>query len=212
MIREVISAVSPFVSDIIVIDDGCSDHTALYARDMGAIVLSHVINCGQGAALQTGLDYAYLQGADIVVTFDADGQFEASEIPSLIDILIKENVDFVKGSRFLGKKANMEKYRFFCLQCAILFTQLITGKRFSDVHVGFMAFSRRGIQQIRIEQQPRMAHGSEILSQVVKKKVPFREIPITVKYTSYSRAKGQKFTDYLKILRDLFLGSFKSLL
>src|SRR5580700_11619942 len=88
--------------NVAVIDDGSTDETGRRAGAAGAIVVSHPINLGQGAALQTGIQFALRQGADTVVTFDADGQHRVADIDSLIGALAMNNADFALGSRFLG--------------------------------------------------------------------------------------------------------------
>ncbi len=86
---------------VVVVDDGSGDGTALVAQSAGAMVIQHPFNLGQGAALQSAIDFALARGADAIVTFDADGQHKASDIPRLARAL-RDDVDFVLGSRFLG--------------------------------------------------------------------------------------------------------------
>ena len=96
---------------IVVVDDGSGDETAEFAESAGAVVLRHLINRGQGAALKTGTDYAIMNGAAVIVHFDADGQFLANEISDVIAPIISGQADIVFGSRFLsapdGKKSNI---------------------------------------------------------------------------------------------------------
>src|SRR5580658_8959053 len=84
--------------NVAVIDDGSTDETGCRAAAAGAVVVTHPINLGQGAALQTGIRYALRQGADTIVTFDADGQHRAADIDVLIDALASNNADFALGS------------------------------------------------------------------------------------------------------------------
>src|SRR5205823_120653 len=101
-IARVIGDVSRFGYEIVVVDDGSRDGTADIAKRSGAAVLRHRINLGQGAALQTGIDYALRKGAERIVTFDADGQHRAQDIPKLLEALDRSRVDYALGSRFLG--------------------------------------------------------------------------------------------------------------
>src|SRR5262249_38980176 len=100
VIRDVVAEVARAGWPVAVVDDGSRDHTAEAARVPGASVLRHRVNLGQGAALQTGIDYALRRGARAIVTFDADGQHRCEDIPVLIDALA--DADVALGSRFLG--------------------------------------------------------------------------------------------------------------
>src|SRR5215213_2658975 len=96
---------------VIVVDDGSQDVTAQVARAAGAIVIRHPFNLGQGAALQSGIDLALANGAEVIVTFDADGQHSAADISRLAEALNEEKVDFVLGSRFLEASSNIPPLR-----------------------------------------------------------------------------------------------------
>ena len=188
---------------VVVVDDGSKDATAAVARGAGATVVPHPFNLGQGAALQTGVDYALAQGAEVVVTFDADGQHRVADIAGLVDALSEERAEFVLGSRFLGQATDLPPLRRLLLKAATLFTQLTTGLQLSDTHNGLRAMSRRGATAIRLRQN-RMAHASELLGQIGSSGLRHVERPVTIEYTAYSLAKGQKIRDAVFILVDLF--------
>jgi glycosyltransferase involved in cell wall biosynthesis len=188
---------------IVVIDDGSSDSTAEVAAECGAIVLRHPINLGQGAALQTGIEFALARGAELIVTFDADGQHRTADIGRLLDALNIHRADFALGSRFLGAAVNMPAPRRMLLRAATLFTRLITGLALTDAHNGLRAMTRRGALSIRLRQN-RMAHASEIIGQIAASGLKFVEVPVTIEYSRYSLAKGQKSGDLIIILLDLF--------
>ena len=188
---------------VILVDDGSRDGTADVAREAGAQVVVHPVNLGQGAALQTGIQLALAEGADFIVTYDADGQHHASDIASLVAALKTHQADFALGNRFMGGAVNMTGSRRLLLRAATIFTRITTGLRLTDTHNGLRAMTRRGASQIVLRQN-RMAHASEILHQIAASGLKFIEVPVTITYSAYSRAKGQKLTDFFAILIDLF--------
>jgi glycosyltransferase involved in cell wall biosynthesis len=203
VIARVVSEVARAGYRVVVVDDGSSDETADRAHTAGAVVLAHPFNLGQGAAVQTGIDYALAQGAEAVVTFDADGQHRCADIACLLETLAKEPVDFVLGSRFLGRSPNLPPLRRLLLKAATLFTRLTTGLELTDTHNGLRAMTRHGAAAIRLRQN-RMAHASELLSQIGGSGLGYVEQPVTIEYTAYSLAKGQNMRDAVFILLDLF--------
>ncbi|MFH0876006.1 MAG: glycosyltransferase family 2 protein [archaeon] len=180
-------------SNIIVVNDGSSDSTQNKAEDAGAVVLTHVINRGQGAALKTGIDYAIFQGADIVVTFDADGQFLASEIKKVIEPIISDEADIVLGSRFLGSAKNIPLLKKIILKIGVIFVYLLYGIKVSDSQNGFRAMSRKAAEMININSN-RMEHAGEILHEIRQKNLKYKEVPVTVIYSDYAIKKGQNWT------------------
>lgn len=204
VIRNVIKDVKEKVDNVIVVDDGSTDNTYLLARESGATALRHFINRGQGAALQTGINFALKDGADIIVTFDADGQQDQNEIDQVVKPLLMGNVDVVLGSRFLKKDNEVPASRTVLLKAATLFTKIYTGMSVTDAHNGFRAFSREAASKIKIRQDG-MAHASEILEEIKRNDLSFQEVGVTVKYTFYSLNKGQKLTNSFKIVWDLLL-------
>ncbi len=197
-----------FVDLVVVVDDCSKDQTAESARAAGAIVLRHVINRGQGAALQTATEYALtVLHADIVVHFDADGQMDGSEIPSLIDPIVREEADVVLGSRFLGKQTNMPATRFFANRLACLFTLVISGLKLTDTHNGFRALSRRAAGEMTITLD-RMAHASQILDLIKVKRLRFVERPVTIRYSAETLAKSPSSLRAFGIVKDILKDKF----
>ena len=193
-----VRAACPFV---VVVDDCSPDGTGAAAARAGARVLTHPVNLGQGAALQTGIDYALGAGAERIVTFDADGQHDPGDIAALLAAL-DDGADVALGSRFLGRATNMAASRRLLLRAATLFTRVTTGLRLTDCHNGLRALTAQAARRIRLRQD-RMAHASEILSQVKTLGLSYAEVPVTIAYTDYSVAKGQRMGDALIIFRDL---------
>jgi polyprenyl-phospho-N-acetylgalactosaminyl synthase len=203
VIARVVTDVARAGYPVVVVDDGCTDETAGIAAAAGAAVIRHPFNLGQGAALQTGIDYALAQAAEVVVTFDADGQHRVADIFRLVAALGEEQADFALGSRFLGQAPNLPPLRRLLLKAATLFTRLTTGLRLTDTHNGLRAMTRRGAAALRLRQN-RMAHASELLGQIGASRLRYVERPVTIEYTAYSLAKGQRMGDAVFILMDLF--------
>lgn len=189
---------------VLVVDDGSNDNTGLAAQEAGAAVLRHPINRGQGAALQTGNEYALSREADIIVHFDGDGQFDPADIESAIKCLKEKQLDVVLGSRFLDRRSRVPFFKkFIVLPIGRLINFLLTGLWLSDVHNGFRILSRRALEQIKIKQD-RMAHNSEIIAQIKQNNLKFTEHPVVVYYYEY----GQGIAGGFKILRDWIFARF----
>ncbi len=193
--------------NVVVVDDGSRDRTAAVALSSGAWVLRHLLNLGQGAALQTGISFALLRGAETIVTFDADGQHDPDEIPALVAPVRAGTADVALGSRFLGSAVNIPLTRKLVLKGGVLFTRIFSGIRVTDTHNGFRALSRAAAEKIRLREN-RMAHASEILDQIQGGGLRFVEVPVTIRYSAETMAKGQSSWNAVKIVAQLVLGRF----
>lgn len=191
--------------NIVVVDDGSRDETFAIARDAGAWALRHPINRGQGAALQTGIDFALRSGAGIIVTFDADGQHDPADIPAILAPVLSGAADISLGSRFLGRTVGMPVSRRVVLKLAVLFTRIVSQIRVTDTHNGFRAFSRTAASKIRIFQD-RMAHASEILDEIRRQQLRYVEVPVTIRYTAGTLAKGQSSLNAVRIAWQFLVG------
>jgi len=191
-------------NNIIIIDDASQDETVKLARIAGVKILEHKINRGQGAALQTGTDYAVKNNADIIVHFDGDGQFLAEEIKFLVEPIMYEKIDIILGSRFLKKNKNIPKLKKYIIYpVSKIINTFFTGIKLTDVHCGFRALSKKAAEKININQDG-MSHNTEIISQIKKFKLKYREVPVTVIYKEF----GQGIKGGLNILKELFFGKF----
>ncbi len=189
-------------NNIIVVNDGSVDNTAEIAKQAGVVVVSHLVNRGMGAALQTGNDLAQMLGADAVVHFDGDGQMQAADISQALNLISSGKVDVVFGSRFLGGNSSIPwTKKNILLPVSKLINFFFTGVWLSDAHNGFRVLSARALDKIKISYDG-MAHNTEIVEQVRRYNLPFEEIPVTIVYHHY----GQSIKGGLKILRDLILG------
>lgn len=205
-IGSVIGELRPRHRNIVVVDDGSTDNTASVSLQAGAIVLRHVVNRGQGAALQTGIRYALSRGAHCIVTFDADGQHRVDDLDALTAPILRGECDFVLGSRFLNSTGLKIPFgRRITLWLAIRFTRIVNRLPITDTHNGLRAFSRRGAERIDL-QLDRMAHATELLDQIRESGLRYREVAVQVRYTDYSRAKGQSARGAFRIVLHYILG------
>ena len=202
-ITTVISQVKSMVDAVVVVDDDSSDRTADLAARAGVILLKHLINRGQGAALRTGTRYCLDNGADIIIHFDADGQFLARDIERVIAPIKGGTAQVVFGSRFLNSEhsAAMPIFKkYFIMPLAKAVNKLFFKVNLTDPQSGFRAMSREAARLINWKQD-RMAHCSEIMFEVKKNNFKVKEIPIRVIYHNF----GQSFSGGLKILKELFI-------
>ncbi len=204
MIRGVVAGLLACARNVVVVDDGSHDATAAEARAAGATVLRHLINRGQGAALRTGMDYALAQGARVIVTFDSDGQHDPADLAALVGPVARGECEVALGSRFLGQTVDMPWVRRVVLRGGVWFTRLVSGIKISDTHNGLRAFSRHVAELIEIHQD-QMAHASEILDELARRRVKFREVPVKIRYSGYSMGKGQSSLASIRIAIDFLM-------
>lgn len=205
VITSVVEGARAVFPHIVCVDDGSSDDSAARAHAAGAVVVRHPLNLGQGAALQTGIDYALAQpGCDYLVTFDADGQHLVADAQAMVARLVSEPLDVVLGSRFLDDRTHLGWSKRLVLRTAVFFERASSGIHLTDAHNGLRAFTRHAAASIEITQN-RMAHASEIVGEIGKKKLRYAEQPVKVVYSAYSKAKGQSLWNSINILSDLFL-------
>lgn len=200
-IAEVIREVLPLVDKVVVVDDCSKDNTRKVASEAGAVVLRHSINRGQGAALRLGTKWSLQNGADIIVHFDADGQFRPMDIPRVTAPLIAAEADVVFGSRFLDNTTRMPFFKKKIIMPLARFVNFYFLRvKLTDPQSGFRAFTKEVGLKLHW-QQDRMAHCSEILSLVAKGGWRIKEVPITVIYKNF----GQNIFGGFKIIKDLFI-------
>lgn len=185
-------------NNIVVVDDGSKDNGyEVVKKNTNVIVVKHIINRGQGAALQTGIEIALNEGAKYIVTFDSDGQHDAEDLDNMLETLVKEKYDIVLGSRFLQENDIPQKKRIL-LKGAIIFTYLLSRIWLTDVHNGLRVFTSETAKRLNI-QHDRMEHASEILDKIKTLKLKYTEVPVTIHYTEYSMSKGQSIFNSINI-------------
>ena len=176
--------------NIIVVNDGSTDNTAEVARSYGAMVLTHIINLGAGAATQTGIEYALERGAEVIVTIDADQQHFPSDIKRLVRTLRTTGVDVVIGSRFLNQDNDIPKQRQLLNRIGNHVTHAFAGMRVTDSQSGLKAFRAAFARRAQLS-----FNGYEFCTEFIRlmreQRATFREIPIQVMYDEHTLNKGQ---------------------
>lgn len=203
VIADVIAGLKTSFAHPVCVDDGSTDGSAEVAEAAGAVVVRHPINLGQGAALQTGIEFA-LSHPDCayIVTFDADGQHRIEDAVAMVRESREKDLAIVFGSRFLDSRTRPGWMKKVVLKTAVWVTNKTTGIRLTDAHNGLRVIRRDAAAGIHLSQD-RMAHATEIVLQLSRTKLPWGEYPVELLYTDYSKAKGQSLLNSVNILVDL---------
>lgn len=195
-------------NNIVVVDDGSKDNGYdVVKKNTNVIIAKHIINRGQGAALQTGMEIAIERGAKYIVNFDSDGQHDVKDLDNMLKTLIEGKYDIVLGSRFLQKN-NIPLKKRILLKGAIIFTYLLSRIWLTDVHNGLRVMTAETAKKLNI-QHDRMEHASEILDKIKILNLKYIEVPVTIHYTKYSMSKGQSVFNSLNIAWKLILAKLK---
>lgn len=180
-IENLVNLAKNHVDSVIVCDDGSIDNTASVAEKAGAIVISHKINKGYGAAIISLFEYAREKNAEIMITLDGDGQHNPDQIPLLLNTLTQHNVDVVIGSRFLNQNTEAPGYRKRGIKIITSAANYGADLKISDSQSGFRAYSKNAIDAIHPTEEG-MSVSTEILLKISNKGLSLAEIPITISY------------------------------
>ncbi len=203
MISAVVGDLRRHFDNVVCVDDGSADGSAALAQLVGARVVRHPVNLGQGAALQTGIEFALAHAScDYVITFDADGQHRVDDAIAMVDRARTEDLAVVFGSRFLDDRTDPGLVKRVILKTAVWVSNMTTGLRLTDAHNGLRVIRRDAAERIELKQD-RMAHATEIVLELSRTKLPWKEHPVELLYTDYSKAKGQSVLNAVNILVDL---------
>lgn len=207
MIGRVIDSLHESFANIVCVDDASCDDTARVAQGAGALVISHPLNLGQGAALQTGFSWVLSRtDARFALTFDADGQHRAADAAAMCERARREDLAFVLGSRFLGEEpSGLSAMRRLVLKTAAAAARRKTGLALTDAHNGLRVIRRDALARLDLTHN-RMAHASQIVEQLAATGLAWAEHPVGIEYSEYSRAKGQSLLNSVNILVDLVMG------
>ena len=212
VIGEVIADVRSVFDHVVCVDDGSGDDTGAIALQAGAHVVRHPVNLGQGAAIQTGVEYARSQpGAEVFVTFDADGQHRVKDVLRMIDKLVAEDADIVIGTRFAspGVQSDVPVLKRIVLRTAVWLSPRSRRLELSDAHNGLRVFDRKVAEGLDITMSG-MGHASEIIALIDENHWRVTEEPVEILYTEYSKSKGQPLLNGVNIVFDAFLRGRKS--
>jgi glycosyltransferase involved in cell wall biosynthesis len=205
VVADVISEVRETYPLVVCVDDGSNDGSADQILAGGGILVHHPINLGQGAALRTGIEFGLaIPGVQYFVTFDADGQHDVDAIKPMLEILRAGDAQIVFGSRFLDRRSDISGAKRAVLRAAIWYTRASTGLALTDTHNGMRVFDREVAAALDLQING-MAHASELLSIVATRRFTYAEVPVHIRYTAYSKSKGQPLINGVNILFDLLL-------
>ena len=203
-IESVVTELSSVFENIVTVNDGSSDSTKEILESLDVITLNHSINLGQGAAISTG--FKYIQGLKdpfAVVTFDADGQHSVDDAKAFAEEILLCEEEIIFGSRFVDSAANIPFIKKIVLSIVIFFTNRFSRISLSDAHNGLKAIKKTCLNNIDIDIDG-FGFESQIIHQVSKKRIRYKEMPTNTIYTIYSKNKGQKLVNGFLILEDLF--------
>jgi polyprenyl-phospho-N-acetylgalactosaminyl synthase len=207
VVADVVADVRAVFDQVVCVDDGSHDDTGQIALRAGAHMVRHPVNLGQGAAIQTGVEYALRQpGAQIFVTFDADGQHQVKDVVRMIDRLTADDVDIVVGTRFAdaGVNTQMPALKRIVLRTAVWLSPRSRRLGLSDAHNGLRVFNRIVAERLDITMNS-MSHASEFIALIAENHWRVTEEPVEVLYTEYSKSKGQPLVNGVNILVDGWL-------
>jgi glycosyltransferase involved in cell wall biosynthesis len=206
IIGDVIADVRAAFDNVVCVDDGSTDRTGEIACRAGAHLVRHPANLGQGAAIQTGVEYARCQpGAQVFATFDADGQHRIADVVAMIDRLAAGDVDIVIGTRF-GKPGSSRPplIKRIVLRSAARLSRRSRRLGLTDAHNGLRVFNKTVADGLDITMSG-MSHAGEFIMLIDENDWRVVEEPIEIVYTDYSKSKGQPLLNGVNILFDGFV-------
>ncbi|WP_135460310.1 glycosyltransferase family 2 protein [Mycobacterium sp. DL99] len=202
IIGDVISDVRSVFPNVVCVDDGSRDDTADMAFAAGAHVVPHPVNLGQGAAIQTGVEYARSRpGARVFATFDADGQHQVKDVIRMIDRLDTDNADLVVGTRFAGTVTHVPPVKRVILRAAAFLSPQSRSLGLTDAHNGLRVFNKTVADALNLTMNG-MSHAGEFIALAAENHWRVAEEPVEILYTDYSKSKGQPLLNGVNIVFD----------
>ena len=202
IIGDVISDVRSVFPNVVCVDDGSRDDTADRAFAAGAHVVPHPVNLGQGAAIQTGVEYARSRpGARVFATFDADGQHQVKDVMRMIDRLDTDDADLVVGTRFAGTVTHVPPVKRVILRAAAFLSPQSRSLGLTDAHNGLRVFNKTVADALNLTMNG-MSHAGEFIALAAEHHWRVAEEPVEILYTDYSKSKGQPLLNGVNIVFD----------
>lgn len=205
VIEDVIRNARQTFPNIVAVNDGSADDSAARIHAGGAHLVNHPVNLGQGAALQTGVEYARQQpGAQYFVTFDADGQHQVKDVVAMVQRLRTEPIDIVVGTRFGRPRSADDQVpliKRIVLKLVVALSPRTRRLGLSDAHNGLRAFNKTVADGLNLRMNG-MSHASEFVSAIDRNHWRVAEQPVDILYTEYSMSKGQSLINGVNILAD----------
>ncbi len=203
VIGEVIADVRSVFDHVVCVDDGSTDGTGEIARRAGAHLVRHPVNLGQGAAIQTGVEYARKQpGAQVFATFDADGQHRVKDVAAMIDRLGVGDVDVVIGTRFARRDGSRPPFvKRIVLRTAARLSRRGRRLGLTDTNNGLRVFNKKVADGLNLTMSG-MSHANEFIALIAENHWRVAEYPVEVLYTEYSKSKGQPLLNGVNIIFD----------
>ncbi|MUL84149.1 MULTISPECIES: glycosyltransferase family 2 protein [unclassified Mycolicibacterium] len=202
IIGDVISDVRSVFPHVVCVDDGSRDDTGDQALAAGAHVVRHPVNLGQGAAIQTGVEYARSRpGAKLFATFDADGQHQVKDVVRMVDRFDTDQVDLVIGTRFAGVVTHTPPLKRIILRAAAFLSPQSRALGLTDAHNGLRVFDKEVADELNLTMNG-MSHAGEFIALAYQNRWRVAEEPVEILYTDYSKSKGQPLLNGVNILFD----------
>lgn len=205
-IAQVVQDAQQYVAQVIVVNDGSTDDTAEVSRQAGAMVVTHIENCGAGASTMTGIEASRAVGADVIITLDADGQHDPHDIPGVLQPVLDDKADIVFADRF-GQRNKIPMIRRIFNAIGNLVTFAATGRWVNDSQCGFKVFGPKAVQEIDIRMS-KFEFCTEIVRECVQWNWRVAQVPTKVLYSEYTMAKGQSFALGVRTALRILLRSF----
>lgn len=198
---ELLTNLSKIVSlkNILVVDDGSRDDTAIIAENFGCKLIRQHPNKGKGVALKAGFDFAVVNGYDAVITMDADGQHDPNEIPKFTSYYKRNNTDLIIGTR-QHKLSEMPFLRFWVNKLTSFVASLLSGVKIHDSQSGYRLIRKNLIETIDLKTE-RFQMETEIIIKAARLRLSIAEIPIKTIYFDKFKSHINPLTDTIRFIR-----------